>query len=639
MQKNQQLWTTLRREWRIWKTGALPGLAVISLVALLRLTGSLQVLEWLALDTLLRLRPAEPTDEHILIVGINEDDIASIGQYPIPDGQLADLIQVLQRSQPAAIALDLYRDIPQEPGHAALAQHLRTEPNLFGIEKVLPRVISAPATLPDERVGFADLPTDADGKLRRSPLGAYNPEQTEFRFSLALRLAAHFLKSRNLSLESGLRDLYAMRFGPAELPRVQPNTGGYRRLKIGPVDTMLNYRSGPRPFDMVPMRAVLAGRVPPDQVRDRIVMIGVVAPSVKDSVNTVATQSIAPDASPGILYGIEAHAHAVSQIVQAALHRRPLLQSWAEPWEYGWIVAWGLVGIGLGRLLVKPSHISAGLIVGGAGLLGLCYALLLGGWWVPMVPTMLAFFLNGAGLAAALFYRHQQDLKLQLRDRQYVIDHTFNAIHNGPLQTLSRLLSKTRSGDLNPTDWEHHLEHLNQELRTVYESVRKEILTEDGSLYLAEDQTLDLNGPFEETLYEVYSHTLSRDFDCFKTIRFCITTFNPLETGGLTLEHKRELCRFLEEMLCNVGKHAVGVTQLNVSCNQEAGTNIIRVIDNGKGLEPDRAAKSPAIGGRGTQIAESIAHQLGGQFRRSPVTPHGTLCELRWNASKIKFWM
>jgi CHASE2 domain-containing sensor protein len=33
---------------------------VIGLVALLRLTGSLQMLELLALDALLRLRPAEP---------------------------------------------------------------------------------------------------------------------------------------------------------------------------------------------------------------------------------------------------------------------------------------------------------------------------------------------------------------------------------------------------------------------------------------------------------------------------------------------------------------------------------------------------------------------------------------------------
>lgn len=638
MNKRQTPWTALRREWRIWKAGALPGLAVIGLVALLRLTGSLQVLELLALDMLLRLRPAEPTDPHLLIVGIDEDDIEAVGRYPIPDGQLAALIQILQQSRPTAIALDLYRDLPQEPGSAELQALFRSQTNLYGIEKVIGRAIAPPADLPDERVGFADLPTDLDGKLRRSALGSYNAEKTEFRFSLAQRLAERFLSERDISLAGGIRDPYAMRFGPAELPRTQPNTGSYHQIPLMEVETLLFFRSGSRPFDLVTLREVLAGQVSADKVRDRIVLIGVVAPSVKDTFNAMAAVTGVPEIPAGTIAGVEAHAHATSQIIQAALYGRPLLRDWADPWEYGWLILWGILGIGLGRFLVSPLRILAGLGLGLIILLGLCFALLLVGWWVPLVPALLAFFLNGVGLTAALFYRHQQDLKLQLRDRQYVIDHTFNAIHSGPLQTLSRLLSKTRSGHLPESQWETELEHLNRELRVVYDSVRKEILTEDGSLYLSEDQALDLNGPFEEALYEVYDYTLRRDFDCFKTLKLRLTTFDPLETAGLTLEHKRELCRFLEETLCNVGKYAVGVTQLNVVCKQENGQNLIRVIDNGKGIDPEQSIKLPALGGRGTQIAESIANQLGGKFRREPITPHGTLCELMWNPSKIRFW-
>lgn len=639
MSKRQTPWTALRREWRIWKAGALPGLAVIGLVALLRLTGSLQVLELLALDVLLRLRPAEPTDPHILIVGIDEDDIQAIGQYPIPDEQLAALIRTLQQAEPTAIALDLYRDLPQEPGGAELAALFRSQPNLFGIEKVIGRAIAPPPDLPDSQVGFSDLRTDLDGKLRRSALGSYNAEGTEFHLSLALRLAERFLSERGVSLDSGLRDPYAMRFGPAELPRNQPNTGSYRQLQPMEVETLLFFRSGTQPFEFVTLREVLAGQVEAEKVRDRIVLIGVVAPSVRDTFNSVAAITSVPEMPAGTIAGVEAHAHATSQIIQAALYERPLLRGWAEPWEYGWLVLWGILGIGLGRFLVRPLRILAGLGLGLIILLGLCFLLLLAGWWVPLVPALLTFFLNGVGLTAALFYRHQQDLKLQLRDRQYVIDHTFNAIHSGPLQTLSRLLSKTRSGHLPESQWETELEQLNRELRVVYDSVRKEILTEDGSLYLSEDQALDLNGPFEEALYEVYDHTLRREFDCFKTLKLRLTTFEPLETSGLTLEHKRELCRFLEETLCNVGKYAVGVTQLNVVCKQEDGLNLIRVMDNGKGFDPKESVKSSAVGGRGTQIAESIANQLGGKFRREPIAPHGTLCELKWNPSKIRFWI
>ncbi|WP_448599353.1 CHASE2 domain-containing protein [Thermoleptolyngbya sp.] len=77
-----------------------------------------------------------------MIVGIDEDDIQAIGRYPIPDAQLADLIQTLQKSQPAAIALDLYRDLPQEPGGAELAALFRSQPNVYGIEKIIGRAIA-----------------------------------------------------------------------------------------------------------------------------------------------------------------------------------------------------------------------------------------------------------------------------------------------------------------------------------------------------------------------------------------------------------------------------------------------------------------------------------------------------------------
>jgi hypothetical protein len=169
------------------------------------------------------------------------------------------------------------------------------------------------------------------------------------------------------------------------------------------------------------------------------------------------------------------------------------------------------------------------------------------------------------------FYRCQQDLKQQLRDRQYVIDHTFDAIHNGPLQTLSLLLSKTRSGELELPQIEAKLKDLNQELRAVYELVRQEVLNRDENLHLAEDQAIALTESLDEVLYEVYSYTLKRGFDHFRTLKFSVTTFEPLDTTGLTLEHKRNLGRFLEESLCNVGKYAEGVTRLDVTCKQEEG--------------------------------------------------------------------
>ena len=33
----------------------------------------------------------------------------------------------------------------------------------------------------------------------------------------------------------------------------------------------------------------------------------------------------------------------------------------------------------------------------------------------------------------------------------------------------------------------------------------------------------------------------------------------------MTIECKRKLCRFFEETLCNVGRHAIGATKLTVT--------------------------------------------------------------------------
>jgi CHASE2 domain-containing sensor protein len=129
-------------------------------------------------------------------------------------------------------------------------------------------------------------------------------------------------------------------------------------------------------------------------------------------------------------------AHATSQIVSAVLDGRSLLRVWADAWEYLWIVAWGLLGISLGRFLRSPWKILLGLLVASVSSIALCYWLILLGWWVPIVPVLLVLVLNGAGLMAALFYRHEQELRLRLEERQFAIEQTFNAIHSGPLQTL-----------------------------------------------------------------------------------------------------------------------------------------------------------------------------------------------------------
>lgn len=650
MQWRQTIGKFVRREFGIWRVAALPGLIVVALVVVARLTGTLQRAEWFALDTLLRMRPAEITDERILIVGIGEEDLHQIRTYPVPDRQIAALIEKLQQHQPAVIGLDIFRDLPIEPGHADLVNVFQSSPNLLGIEKVVPdpSTVAPPPALPPDQVGFADAIVDSDGFLRRSLLGS-STQTGQYKLSFTLQLAERYLSKRQFQLENGLRDPIAFRFGTTELSRFFPDDGGYVHADAGGNQVLIHFRSGHQPFQIVSLQEVMQGKVADHLIRDRIVLIGITANSIKDVVNVAGVQG--KDAR--LVNGVEVQAHAVSQIVSAVLDKRPLLHVWAEGWELVWIVLWGLVGISLGRMIRLPLKLLLGVGISCTVLIGACYGLLLLGWWVPLVPAFLSLSLTGAGLTTLSFYKHQQDLETKLHDRQLVIDQTFDAIHNGPLQTLAGILRQVREEEIINEPLYNDLKDLNQELRAVYESMRQEILVQSDQFFLDRSLKLDLNQPLHELLYEVYVYTLSRDFPCFKTLKIKITTFEPIDEQFLTANQKRSLCRFLEEALCNVGKYAVGVTRLDVTCKSEAGQNIIRVSNNGtaeKAGKDDRSAQAAQTdnqpndrmthraGGQGTQQAETLARQLRGQFQRSFNPPRGVICELVWSARKPWFW-
>ena len=339
------MWQKIKQEIAIWRVGAMPGLAVIGLVTLARLTGYLQFLELAALDNFLHWRPQENIDERILIVGINENDISNLANYPISDRELGSLIKTLEKDNPAVIGVDIIRDKPQEPGHTELVQVFRQYNKIIGIEKVLSdskdsRIykIEPPPALPAEQIGFVDAILDRDGNLRRSLLSIV--KDNELKFSLSIKLAENYLKTKGYSLDNVPKDPETMQFNGVELARFMTNSGGYINADAGGNQILLNFRSGKKPFRIVSLEDIKTKKVNRDWIEGRIVLIGVTALSAKDVLNAPGIQAD----NPGLIYGLEIQAHAISQIISAVLDQRPLLKVWSERWEYIWILAWGLLG-------------------------------------------------------------------------------------------------------------------------------------------------------------------------------------------------------------------------------------------------------------------------------------------------------
>ena len=127
------IWKKIKKEIAIWRIGALPGFAVLTIVIIARLSGLVQPLELMALDNFLRLRPAEPMDDRITIIGINEDDITNAKTYPIPDKEIAALLRKIQNYQPRVIGLDIYRDFPVDPKYAKLTNYMKQNERFIAI--------------------------------------------------------------------------------------------------------------------------------------------------------------------------------------------------------------------------------------------------------------------------------------------------------------------------------------------------------------------------------------------------------------------------------------------------------------------------------------------------------------------------
>ena len=626
-----RIWSGICKEFKLWLRAAPPGTIVLVAVILIRMLGGMQSLEWMFLDTMLRLRPKESVDERVVIVGIDAKDIEFVKQYPIPDGKIAELLTKLQTYKPRAIGLDLFKNVPVEPGGKELARVLQGSTNIVGIEKILPPGETARhKSLSPEQVGFVDLLNDEDSKFRRyllytpDPKNLQNPEKDKY--SLALRLLTRYFSAEGIDLKTGINDPDTIMIRGKELPRVTSHFGGYVDVMDGGLSILINFRNNSQPFLVVSLRDILNGKIGAELLRDRIVLIGNRNMSAGDIFYTFAVPT---SQLKGQIYGVDYHAHVVSEILSYVIDNRPMLNSWGDAGEYLWIIVWGLVPIALGRLTQSVWANLLSVCVAGICLFGYGYVMLwLWGIWIPIAPNFLILAVNGVGLSAFAFYQHDKFLRSRIEERQNTIEYTFNVIHNGPLQTLAYGLRHMRAKDVPYEKLIWQFEKLNQEIREISEFLKLEAIGDKEVLLLGSGLILNLNRPLHDLLYEVYSSTLERKgFEYFQTLKVKIRNFDPIDDKYLKTEQKRGICLFLEEALCNVGKHAQGVKRVQASGSYSANQYKLWVKDNGAGIKSN-------LENKGTKNSKTLAKRLRGNFRRESLSSRGTICELSWTPTR-----
>ncbi|MBD1919928.1 CHASE2 domain-containing protein [Microcoleus sp. FACHB-831] len=429
------MWRKLRRRILEWRGVLITAPSVAGLAIGATSLGLLQVLEWPVHDQFFRLRPEEPPDPRIVIVTIGESDLANIKQGQVSDAVLAKLLQKIKVQQPVAIGLDLYRNLPVEPGYQTLVEVFKSTPNLIGIEKVGGEMVAPPPTLNQlGQVAAADLVLDPDGKVRRGLLTIKN-DKRQTRESLGAKLALMYLESKGVTLEVSDAAKKHYRLGRAVIKPFTGNEAGYVRANTGGYQILLDYRGTQKNFHTVSMTEVLENRIDPNLIGDasgsafagRIVLIGAIGQSSNDLFFTPYSSSIT---SPKRMPGVVIHANLASQILSAALEGQPLIKSLPKPIEWLWIFSWSFAGASvrwmLLRALLKKSLLpswaihSICIVLAGGAIFTCSYLAFLGGWWIPVVSPSLA--LIGSIVAIAGYHRAQ--LQQENTDLEIVLEAT-----------------------------------------------------------------------------------------------------------------------------------------------------------------------------------------------------------------------
>jgi len=316
----------------------------------------LRLLRLAAFDAYQSLAPRVPRAVPVAIVAIDEESLRRYGQWPWPRSWLGRLATRVIEARPAAIGMDILMPEPDRLSPARVAGLLE------GLDPVVAQKLAAmpsnDALLADairgHRVvlGLAGVET-ADLATPRGagppPVRAFGADPAPFvrRFAggiysiAAIDAAAAGRGLTSVDPERGVvrRMPLLASVGDALVPGLalemlrvaldapglsaRAGRGGVEAVGIGdlfiPTErdarVWLHYRRSD-PSRFISAADVLAGSVPPERLRDRLVLIGVTALGLADYQNTPVTDRMA---------GVELHAQLLEGVLEGALLTRPPL--------------------------------------------------------------------------------------------------------------------------------------------------------------------------------------------------------------------------------------------------------------------------------------------------------------------------
>jgi len=369
----QRLFHGLVREW-LWI-----GLLLLPITAYLSMSPGLALNNPLY-DSLRRLAPL-PVDPRILLVTIDDPSLKKLGQWPWPRSLHADLIDRLSAAQPSGILFDV---IFSEPGNPVNDKRLADSVcNAGNVLLPLARDDAASYSQPGVQmlsllkcakgVGHINVEADSDGVVRRLYMREGPAGATALQLAwLAFAMSGQSAEMPGEPLTSITQDWH--RENAVRIPFIAADTH----------------------FPSVSYVSVLRGEVPPERLRDRLILVGATASGMGDRFVT----PLSPMA--GTTAGVEIQANVLNGLLQD----RSIvdLPGWLAA-----LIATSLVAMLLGLLLYRPRY-ALWMTLGSMfmALVGSAALLRLGYWWSPaacLIGLLLSYLIwNWRRLSVILAY-------------------------------------------------------------------------------------------------------------------------------------------------------------------------------------------------------------------------------------------
>lgn len=321
--------------------------------------------------------PRSRVSQPVTIVEIDEASLKQVGQWPWPRNRLAELVDAINFLQPAAIGLDMYMPEPDATSPAQVAANLPPERKQLAAElrslpshesRLAESLRAAPSVLGAAGFDFAAQTTT--GTLKTVPVLSRAddaaPHLRRFPWVLAslpeLQAAARGQALLSVSLEDSIvrRIPLLMAVGDRVVPslalemlRVGTNSAAIE-ARVGPLgiesvavadleipvqsgaEIWLHFaeraKSAPR---QVSAAAVLDGKVAPELIENKLVLIGLTGSGLQD-MRTTPLRELVP--------GIEIQAQVIESLFDRAFLHRP---AWLKTTEVLLLAATGILMIWL----------------------------------------------------------------------------------------------------------------------------------------------------------------------------------------------------------------------------------------------------------------------------------------------------